>query len=152
MSALCDALEELRLFLAGHPSLSEMNFCEEYPPVQKPSPLSRVTVAVGLAQASCSPGALGRLIGQAEGLARYGEDWVIRIRLMIHAPHHMGGSACRKAFEQIWEALCLEQAFPILAAGCGPVSTSRETGSLQLEAWLELRLPAGNQKESGETA
>ena len=147
MSVLSDAVEELRLLLARLPALAGMDFCEDYPPAQKPSPLRRVTVAVGLAQASCTPGALGQLVGREEGHALYGEDWAIRIRLQIHAPHHRGGSACRQAFEQIWEALCLEQGLPILAAGCGPVSAIRETESLLLEAWLELRLSAGKKKD-----
>lgn len=27
--------------------------------------------------------------------------------------------------------------FPVTAAGCGPVSARRETGSLELDAWVE---------------
>ena len=48
-----------------------------------------------------------------------------------------GERHAEKAFSRIWEALYFDAPFPVTAAGCGPVSARRETGSLELDAWVE---------------
>lgn len=137
MSVLSNAVQEVLHFLSGQESLSHVVFCEEYPAAQKDSPLRRVTVAIGLGQTGCTPDALGGFLGEREGRAWIGYPWTLRIRLQIHAPNRMGAAACRKAFEHIWESLLFDAPFPITAAGCGTVAARRETGSLELEAWIE---------------
>lgn len=140
MSALTGAVQEVLRFLSGHEALSDVLFCEAYPAAQKESPLRRVTAAVGLERANCAPDALGRCLGEREGRQLTGYPWLLRIRIQIHAPNRLGGAACRSAFERIWEALFFDAPFPVAAAGCEAIAARRETGSLELNAWVERKI------------
>lgn len=137
MSGLWEVARETLRFLSSREELADLTFCEDFPAAAKESPLRRITVAVGLEQADCVPDALGHFWGDSTGGTLTGAPWKLRIRLQIHAPNRMGGAACRKAFSRIWEALYFDAPFPVTAAGCGPVSARRETGSLELDAWVE---------------
>lgn len=142
MSVLSGAVREVLRFLSGQEALSGIVFCEDYPAARKDSPLRHVTVAIGLEQADCVPSALGRFLGEREGYAWSGYPWTLRMRLQIHAPNRLGGTACRETFERVWESLFFDAPFPITAAGCGDVTAHRETGALRLNAWIELHLQA----------
>lgn len=137
MSGLWEVARETLRFLSSREELADLTFCEDFPAAAKESPLRRITVAVGLEQADCVPDALGHFWGDSAGGALTGAPWKLRIRLQIHAPNRLGGTACRKAFSRIWEALYFDAPFSITAAGCEPVSARRETGSLELDAWVE---------------
>lgn len=148
MSGFLDAVKEVLRFLSEWEALSDVTFCEDYPAAKKDSPLRRITVAVGLERAECTPDVLGRFIGERDGHALTGYPWTLRIRLQIHAPNRLGGSACQETFERIWEALFFDAPFAVTAAGCGPVSARKETGSLELNAWIEMKLQG--YREEGE--
>lgn len=140
MSGFLETVGETLRFLSNREELRDLVFCEDFPASAKESPLRRITVAVGLEQADCVPDALGRFLGEREGRALTGAPWTLRIRLQIHAPNRLGGSACRDAFERIWEALFFDAPFAVTAAWCGPVNARRETGSLELDAWIERNI------------
>lgn len=142
MSVLASAVREVLCFLSGRETLADVVFCEDYPAVQKASPLRHITVAIGLEQADCLPAALGNFLGVQEGCAKIGYPWTLRMRMQIHVPNRMGGAACRETFERIWEALFFDAPFSTTAAGCGNIAARRETGSLELNAWIELKLQA----------
>ncbi len=150
MSGLWEVARETLRFLSSREELADLAFCEDFPAAAKESPLRRITVAIGLEQANCVPDFLGQLCGEQAGNALTGAPWALRIRLQIHAPNRLGGAACREAFSRIWEALYFDAPFPVTAAGCGPVSARRETGSLELDAWVEYSVFLARLKKEGE--
>lgn len=124
-------------WLKGREELSGITFLTEFPAIKKAVPLKHTTVAVGINGMEI----VDAFTENDEGILEKEEfcrKAKITLRLSIHAPFSMGGSACHEAFANIMDCLTFESSLNILTSGCDDIISDRDTDAFVLRAWLKV--------------
>lgn len=124
-------------WLASQQILSDINFMTEYPPCGKAIPLKSPIVAVGIETVKIED----KFTTDDQGNTieeEYCRLATINIRLSIHVPFSMGGSACNENFTRIVDCLTFATDFNILESGCDSVEADRDTDALVLTGRISI--------------
>lgn len=134
ISALPSGIVE---WLKSREELSGIIFLTEFPAIKKAVPLRHTTVAVGISSMEIVDAFSENDDGILER-EEYCRRAKITLRLSIHAPFSMGGSACHEAFANIMDCLTFESSLNILTSGCDDIISDRDTDAFVLRAWLKV--------------
>lgn len=137
MSSISSMPSRIAEWLSKQEKLSSIKFFTEYPPVAKAVPLRDPIVAVGIMEINITDHFTENDDGVLER-DEYCRTAILKIKLSIHLPFSMGGSACHDTFANICDCLTFNSDLEIIKSGCGEMSSDRDTDAIVLNAWLEV--------------
>ncbi len=119
------------------PTLTDVTFFTEFPPVMKSVPLKKAIVAVGIEEMSI----VDKFVANDEGVLEkqeYCRTANIRTRLSICVPYSYGGSACHDYFTKIIDVLTFRTDLNIEESGCSEIESDRDTSALVCHGWFKI--------------
>lgn len=124
-------------WLNVQPTLHDVTFFTEFPPVMKSVPLKKAIVAVGIEELNITD----KFVANDDGVLEKQEfcrTANIRTRLSICVPYSYGGSACHDYFTKIIDALTFRTDLNIEESGCEEIESDRDTSALVCHGWFRI--------------
>ncbi len=119
------------------PTLSDITFFTEFPPIMKSVPLKKAIVAVGIEELNITD----KFVANDDGVLEkqeYCRTANIKTRLSICVPYSYGGSACHDYFTKIIDALTFRTDLNIEESGCSEIESDRDTSALVCHGWFKI--------------
>lgn len=119
------------------PTLDDITFFTEFPPIMKSVPLKKAIVAVGIEELNITD----KFVANDDGVLEkqeYCRTANIKTRLSICVPYSYGGSACHDYFTKIIDALTFRTDLNIEESGCSEIESDRDTSALVCHGWFKI--------------
>ena len=149
MSFLNGLIDEVLTVLKNDSVLSGVAFVGAYPVLNKPNPLKKSVLAVGISKIKAEDGALGAYLGESSQGSLYGKRIEVTLGLRLYTPPAEGGSKCTALFSDILDCLLFSKEFSAGAAECSPVSYNSAVSAFSAQGTLTLRLYAAARETEG---
>ncbi len=137
MDAIVAIPQKIVDWLNIQPSLDEITFFTEFPPIAKAVPLKKAIVSVGIEDLSITD----KFVANDDGVLEkqeYCRTANIKTRLSICVPYSYGGSACHDFFTKIIDALTFRTDLNIEESGCSEIQSDRDTSALVCQGWFKI--------------
>lgn len=129
-------LEEACGLLAQGLAAKRVQVMLEYPPWQMDGPLKGSVVSVGIAAAEIVDAGAGRLAQERAGSCRA----ALTLRLTLYSPPGEGGAGLYGTLSELLDTVLFGSGWDVQAIRCGDITADRTTGSLRVQAAVQMRV------------
>lgn len=109
MNYFNSVVENIITYLSKDESLSDISFLRTYPLTDKPSPIDKVYITVGLTGIDILKKTFSDYIGDIANKSVYGRQANVSLSIKVYSPRRLGGEGCIEVFERVCNSLLFGQ-------------------------------------------
>lgn len=148
MQGFDSVIDKIISLLSEDQALKDVNFISFYPISDKPVPIDKTYVTVGLKGIKILSKGIGDYQGISENKSVYGSKSVITVSIKIYSATKFGGNECLRTFSKICDSLMFrDRGFAVDKAECGKIQFDRNTSALVMECEIDINTILGHKED-----
>lgn len=141
MNCFNSMVENIITYLSKDEGLSDVSFLRTYPLSDKPSPIDKVYITVGLMGIDILKKTFSDYIGDIANKSVYGRQANMSLSIKVYSPRGLGGEGCMEVFERVCSSLMFGQKeYAIQSIECRSIDYDLHLTSLILSSTVKFEI------------